>query len=75
MQPMGGTITFTFTSTCGHVETHGGSSVALPGTHAPSGDVSAYAVSRCACCNLTVCALCAAQIQLETHDMVTIHKS
>ena len=40
-----------------------------------SGDVSGYAVSRCVCCNLTVCALCAAQVQLETHDMVTIHAS
>ena len=40
-----------------------------------SGDTSGFAIARCRCCNLTVCGLCAAQLQLETHSMVPLHAS
>lgn len=40
-----------------------------------SGDTSKFAIMRCASCTLTTCALCAAQLQLGSHSMVTIQAS
>ena len=40
-----------------------------------SGDTSKFAILHSTSSTLTTCALCAAQLQLETHTMVTLHAS
>ena len=34
-----------------------------------SGDVSKHSILRCSCCQMTVCGMCAAHVQLDMHEM------
>ena len=34
-----------------------------------SGDVSKHAILRCSCCMMTLCGMCAAHVQLDSHNM------
>ena len=38
-----------------------------------SGDVSKHGILRCSCCQATLCGMCAAHVQLESHTMLPLH--
>ena len=38
-----------------------------------SGDVSKHAISRCGCCMLTTCGMCASRLQLDSHTVRELH--